>query len=130
MDKFFQKHGEISTFLGRLIMGVRQYISLPAGLAKMNLAKFSIYTTLGATIWITILAVFGYYLGVWFGDDLSISNIVDIFSSKAENLASNEFIAVKQNLRYIAFGTLGFVCIIALIYAIIYKVRHTKKESK
>lgn len=124
MDSFFQKHGEISTFLGRLIMGVRQYISLPAGLARMNIIKFSFYTTLGATIWISILAVFGYYVGVWFGDDLSISNIVDIFASKA---SLSEFASIKQNLRYIAFGTLGFVIVVALIYALIYT---RKKELR
>ena len=81
---------------------------------------------MGASIWIAILAVFGYYLGVWFGDDLSISNIVDIFSSKT---GIAEFASVKQNLRYIAFGTLGFVCVIGLIYALIYKTRHKNDKQ-
>ena len=62
LDKFFEKHGHISTFNWRLIPGVRQYISFPAGLAKMNGWKFSLWTALGAWIWICILAFLGYFI--------------------------------------------------------------------
>jgi membrane protein DedA with SNARE-associated domain len=62
-DRFFARHGHISTFVGRLIPGIRQYVSLPAGVARMNLAVFSLFTALGAGIWVVVLALVGYWVG-------------------------------------------------------------------
>lgn len=60
-ERFFDKHGAISTFVGRLVPAVRQLISIPAGLARMGLPRFVLFTTLGAGIWNTVLAALGYY---------------------------------------------------------------------
>jgi len=62
-ERFFQTHGSISTFVGRLILGIRHYISFPAGLARMDIKKFCFYTSLGAGIWVFILSYIGYFVG-------------------------------------------------------------------
>ncbi len=91
VEKFFEKHGHISTFNGRLIPVVRQYISFPAGLARMNGWKFSFYTGLGAGIWVSILAFLGYFLG------------------------QNEAL-MKEYLRELTFLVVGFVVVWSLVY--------------
>lgn len=61
-ETYFNEHGAVSTFVGRLITVIRQLISIPAGLARMNLGKFVLYTSLGAGIWNVFLAFLGWYL--------------------------------------------------------------------
>lgn len=62
-DEFFLKHGHISTLVGRLLPVIRQYISLPAGIARMPLKTFTLYTSIGAGAWVIVLTFAGYLLG-------------------------------------------------------------------
>ena len=94
-EAFFKRHGEISTFNCRLIPGIRQYISLPAGLAKMNLFKFSLYTTLGAGIWVAILLAVGWYLGKNY-DKSTFSHIVVALLAAVGLLTTLYIVYVKR----------------------------------
>ena len=62
-EKYFDEHGAASTFIGRLVPAVRQLISIPAGLARMNILTFVVFTSLGAAVWNAVLAALGYWLG-------------------------------------------------------------------
>ena len=59
-EEYFRKHGAASTIFGRLVPAVRQLISIPAGLAGMHVGKFLLYTTIGAGVWNTVLALIGW----------------------------------------------------------------------
>lgn len=63
VEAFFLRHGEISTFTGRLIIVIRHLISLPAGLSRMDLRRFALFTVVGSFIWVTILAYIGFIVG-------------------------------------------------------------------
>lgn len=62
-ERVWEKHGELTTFVCRLLPAIRQLISIPAGLARMNLLRFCFWTTLGAGIWVSVLTLTGYWLG-------------------------------------------------------------------
>lgn len=81
-EVWFSKHGNIAVFLGRLAPGVRELISIPAGLSRMNIIYFTLFTFIGSSIWSLCLTLVGYYLGeAWdkfFLESSSIFNIVAI----------------------------------------------------
>ena len=74
-ERYFDEHGAASTFVGRLIPAVRQLISIPAGLARMNIGKFVIFTGLGALVWNGVLAAMGYWLGTMVSKDELFANV-------------------------------------------------------
>ena len=76
IEVFFKKHGPLSVFIGRLLPGFRHFISLPAGLAKMDFKLFLFYTSLGATIWTSILSFSGFLIGD--NQDLIIKHIKEL----------------------------------------------------
>ena len=98
MEQFFDAHGPISTFTGRLIPGVRQLISIPAGLSKMDLMPFTLYTALGAGIWSVVLIALGYVLG--------------------ENQA-----LIATYLHQITLGVIGSIIILVAVYIIRIKTK-------
>lgn len=109
-EEYFRKHGATSTFFGRLIPAVRQLISIPAGLAGMKLKPFLLYTTLGAGIWNSILALLGYL--IYRFTDLKTTNDV--------------YITATRYSHEIGYVIIGIVILIALFF--IYK--SIKKRGK
>ncbi|MEA4935912.1 MAG: DedA family protein [Paludibacter sp.] len=100
-ENYFQTHGKTSTFVGRLIPGIRQLISIPAGLAKMNLITFTLFTFLGAGIWNIILALLGY-------------------------IAEGQADLINTYSHEIGYGFL----VIVVIVSIFYFIRYLRKRKK
>lgn len=102
VERYFREHGSITTFVGRLLPGIRQLISLPAGFARMNLLKFLLYTFLGAGIWAGILI----YVGYLYGSNTALVNTM---------------------LDKIGWSLVGFVAVIVLVYVLIKKYKKKQK---
>ena len=100
-EKFFDDHGVVATLTGRLVPVIRQLISIPAGLAKMNFLKFILYTTIGAGLWNCVLAAIGWYLQTIVPED-KLMEKVDEYSEhiKVFILAANadavEYFIIKK----------------------------------
>lgn len=93
-EKYFADYGSITTFFGRLIIGIRHFISLPAGFARMNMKKFVAYTTAGAAIYSAFLLYLGYVLG-------------------------NNLKIIQQNLNIATYIVLGIVALTIVFYIIV-----------
>lgn len=107
-ETYFDKHGAASTFFGRLIPAVRQLISIPAGLARMNIGVFIIFTTLGALLWNTILGLLGY----WLSKSVAPADLHD---------------AIEHYNSYLSWAGLGLLVI--LLAFVIIKVNRNKKAA-
>ena len=77
-ERFFQKRGDITIFISRFIPIVRHLISIPAGIGKMNIVKFCIYTIIGAGLWNAFLTYMGYLLREKWSEVMKYSHVVDI----------------------------------------------------
>ena len=95
-EAFFNKHGEFSTFTCRLLPGIRQYISMPAGLVRMNLSRFVLFTALGSALWVSILVALGYFVG------------------------ENEEV-LKVYLHEILIAIIAFVVLLSVVYILVKK---------
>lgn len=104
-EKYFNDHGVFSTLVGRLIPVVRQLISIPAGLSKMNIGTFALYTTLGAFIWNCVLALLGYLAHL--AGDISV---VEKYSSE------------------ISYVIIGIVVLVALYFIVRYFIKKNRKK--
>ena len=91
-EKFFNKHGGITIFISRFIPVVRHLISIPAGIGRMNIWRFSIYTIIGAGLWNTFLTYAGYYLKTRWEEILQYAQILDVIVIAAFILAIAFFV--------------------------------------
>lgn len=108
-EAYFAKHGVVSTLIGRLVPVVRQLISLPAGLARMGIGRFIIYTSIGAAIWNIILAALGYYMSTIPG-------------------MQNEEIVMNKVKEY--SGIIGWVFIALAVFVVSYLAYKGLKKDK
>jgi membrane protein DedA with SNARE-associated domain len=95
-ERYFAAHGEISTFLGRMLPVVRHLISIPAGIARMHLGRFALFTGLGALVWCTILTWIGWFIGS--REDV----ILEVFDQEAKRYAGRAVLLVLPFLALIA----------------------------
>lgn len=106
-EKYFDEHGAISTFVGRLIPAIRQLISIPAGLSRMNIGIFALFTFLGALVWNAVLAGLGYWLSLYVKP-------ADLFEK------------VEQYNSYLTYA--GYALLLVCVIYILYNAFRKKKQ--
>lgn len=113
-EEVFREYGELATFVCRLIPAIRQLISIPAGLSRMNFFRFSLFTGLGAGIWVIILTAIGYSFGVKF-KDMSYEDLVH----KGKDWIHDQYLWLFLSLA-----------VIVVVYVWVHKkVMHSKKAA-
>ena len=108
-EKYFDKNGKAATITGRLIPGIRHLISIPAGLARMNYWKFLLYTTIGATVWHSILAAMGWYL----------------HSIVPQEQLHEEIMEYGEYIKFIILG----IAVIAILFFLVKRILKNKKKE-
>ena len=94
-ERYFAEHGEISTFMGRMLPVIRHLISIPAGVARMDLAKFVTFTGLGALVWCTVLTWIGWFIGR--KEDV----IISVLNEQAQTYAGRAVLIILPTLALI-----------------------------
>ena len=97
-ERYFAAHGEISTFLGRMLPVVRHLISIPAGIARMRLGRFVVFTGLGALVWCSILTGIGWFIGS--REDV----ILEVLNREAQRYAGRAILLLLPILAVITAG--------------------------
>lgn len=112
-EKYFNDHGVIATLTGRLLPGIRQVISVPAGLAKMKFWKFLLYTTIGAGIWNCVLATLGWYL----------------HSIVPEEQLNDKILEYNDHIKVVILSLFGLMVAYFIIKHILNKRKKNKNQS-
>lgn len=114
-EEYFRRHGITSTFFGRLVPAVRQLISIPAGLARMKLHTFLLYTTLGAGLWNIVLAVLGYVVRISFPELQTTKDVSDMAARYSHE---------------IGYGILAIVALVIVFYIVRHYVKRRSGTPK
>jgi membrane protein DedA with SNARE-associated domain len=115
-EGFFRQHGEISTFVGRLIPVIRQLISLPAGLARMRIDRFAMYTALGAGIWCAVLTYIGWYVG----------RHADVVTGVDALLESPE---IREYSSKVVMWLIPFLILLVVAYVLLHRRRRNRSAQ-
>lgn len=111
-ERYFDEHGAISTFIGRLIPAIRQLISIPAGLSRMNIGVFALFTALGALVWNAVLAGMGYWLSRYVSPDQLFEKVEEY----------------NSYLTYAGYSILA-ICVLYILYNAFIKKKKTETKS-
>ena len=116
-EAFFRQHGEISTFVGRLVPVIRQLISLPAGLARMRIDRFALYTALGAGMWCAVLTYIGWYVG----------RHSDVVTGVDALLESPE---IREYSSQVAMWLVPLLVLLIVVYVLLYRWRRNRHRGE